>query len=58
MNQGEQNQAALENGHRKSICISSSALPHLEQFSVICLENLLALLPVGIAFLRSLQANV
>uniref|UniRef100_A0A8R7USW3 Uncharacterized protein n=1 Tax=Triticum urartu TaxID=4572 RepID=A0A8R7USW3_TRIUA len=58
INQGEQNQAALEKGQRKNMCISSSVLPHLEQFSFMCLENLLALLPVGSALLRSLQANV
>jgi hypothetical protein len=58
INQGKEYHAALEKGHKNNICISSCRLPHLEQFSLICFEYLLALLPVGSAFLSSLQAKV
>ena len=57
-NQGKLYQAAFEKGQRKKRCISSSSLPHLEHVSIICLEYLRSLLPVGSAFRRSLQAKV
>jgi hypothetical protein len=58
INHGVVNQAALEKGHVKNKWISSSSKPHRQQSLLMCLENLPARAPVGIAFLRNLQPKV
>jgi hypothetical protein len=58
INHGEQNHPALEKWQRKKHVHFIFCVVTPEEFSCMCLENLLALLPVGTAFLRSLQAKV
>ena len=58
MYQGLLNHAALEKGHRKNKCISSSTLPQRAQSCLMYFDNLLALLLVGSAFLKRRQTNV